>query len=111
FATGHPQYTSHCMKRLTSTELQRVPVLAGFPIPRSDKEDQKESYRIAMLTLFHPWSDNDASPLKPEGCDWDTAFNDMDAILSPKHRQILSNMQLLYQSRDAKHDYSELRRR
>ncbi|KAJ7837324.1 hypothetical protein B0H13DRAFT_1912554 [Mycena leptocephala] len=111
FATGHPQYTSHCMKRLTSTELPRVLVLAGFPIPRSDKEDQKESYRIAMLTLFHPWSDNEASPLKPEGCDWDTAFDDMDATLSPKHRRILSNMQLLYQSRDAKHDYSELRRR
>lgn len=99
------------MKRLTSTELPHVPVLAGFPILRSDKEDQKESYRIAMLTLFHPWSDNEASPLKPEGCDWDTAFDDMDATLSPKHCQISSNMQLLYQSRDAKHDYSELRRR
>ncbi|KAJ6473026.1 hypothetical protein C8R45DRAFT_755793, partial [Mycena sanguinolenta] len=107
---AHPQFTTHCMKKLSETEMARVPVLAGIPIPRADREDEKEAHQIAMLVLFQPWSTNLESPLKDMNTDWQGAYKDMMKEASTEHRRIMDNMQLIYKSRDAKHDFSAMRR-
>ncbi|KAK7032935.1 hypothetical protein R3P38DRAFT_2773431 [Favolaschia claudopus] len=111
FAREHPQYLSHCMKKISDSETQRVPVLIGIPIPRSDKEEDKEAHQVAMLTLFTTWSSNTDSPLKAQDKDWSSAYEAMLTTLSPGHLRVIKNMQLLYESRDAKHDFSAMRRK
>jgi hypothetical protein len=50
-APGHPQYTTHCIKKVAGTEIEWVLVLAGIPIPGSDREEEKEAHQIAMLLV------------------------------------------------------------
>ncbi|KAJ6487968.1 hypothetical protein C8R45DRAFT_770172, partial [Mycena sanguinolenta] len=107
---AHPQYTTHCMKKLTDTEVQRVPVLAGIPIPRADKDEDQEAYQVAMLALFKPWGVNMESPLKPPDSSWNLAYNEMMLTVSAADQRIMHNMQLIHKSRDAKHDFSAMRR-
>ncbi|KAJ6471499.1 hypothetical protein C8R45DRAFT_759867, partial [Mycena sanguinolenta] len=107
---AHPQYTTHCMKKLTDTEVIRVPVLAGIPIPRADKEEDREAHQVAMLALFKPWGVNANSPLKLPESSWETAYDDMMLTASSAHQRIMNNMQLIHKSRDAKHDFSAMRR-
>ncbi|CAF1235715.1 unnamed protein product [Didymodactylos carnosus] len=52
FKENHPQYESHILIQRTDTV---VPVLIGPQIPRKDREDTKERYARAILTLFLPW--------------------------------------------------------
>jgi hypothetical protein len=77
FATSHPQYTSHCMKKVMETELERIPVLVGIPIPRADKEDHKTAYHIAMLALFKSWSNDATYLLKKVDESWEDAHTEM----------------------------------
>ncbi|KAF8184084.1 hypothetical protein K438DRAFT_1974675 [Mycena galopus ATCC 62051] len=65
FAPSHPQYATHCLKKLTDTEEERIPVLVGIPIPRADEEDNT-SHKMAMLALFKPWTQNAKTPLKED---------------------------------------------
>ncbi|KAJ7615522.1 hypothetical protein FB45DRAFT_693292, partial [Roridomyces roridus] len=110
FKTTHPQYTSHCMKQLDDSDTERVPVLIGYPIPKADNEEQELRYFAAMLMLFKPWSGAIGSPLKDEQQSWAEAFQDLKGLLPHRHQKILQNMQLVYQSREAKDDYSAQRR-
>ncbi|KAJ6512937.1 hypothetical protein C8R45DRAFT_812511, partial [Mycena sanguinolenta] len=110
FAAGHPQYTTHCLKKVSDTELQRIPVLIGYSIPHSDREDQRLKYSAAMIALFKPWTKNIDSPLKAKDEDWCTVYQTLQSQLPPNHCKIIENMQLLYQSRDAKDAYSAKRR-
>ncbi|KAJ3884810.1 hypothetical protein GG344DRAFT_60126, partial [Lentinula edodes] len=103
FQSGHPQYITHCFKKMNTGDNPRVPVLKGYPIPRSDKIEHHEKYMIAMLALFKPWSHNEQSPLKTPEETWDTAFNTWkNTDLFKSHIKIINNMQLLYESKDAK---------
>ncbi|KAJ6510845.1 hypothetical protein C8R45DRAFT_765492, partial [Mycena sanguinolenta] len=111
FAPSHPQYTSHCMKKLSDTEDARVPVLVGVLIPRDDREEDKESHQVAMLALFKPWTQNVNSPLKELDQDWHSVYTGMMTNIRPAHHHIMDNMQLLHKSRDAKHDFSAIRRK
>jgi hypothetical protein len=111
FAASHPQYTSHCMKKLTETEQEMVPVLVGLPIPRADKEEDKTAYHIAMRALFKPWSEDTESPLKGLEMTWEDAYMEMMRAVSVEQRRIIDNMQLVYKSRDAKDDFSAARRK
>ncbi|KAE9393397.1 hypothetical protein BT96DRAFT_829316, partial [Gymnopus androsaceus JB14] len=107
FQPAHPQYATHCLKEITDSEKARIPVLVGYSIPRNDKEDQEIKYIVAMLALFKPWSNNKISPLKPEGETWVSAFKAWDSSTSARtHQKTMSNMQLQYESKDAKVDYS-----
>ncbi|CAF4530233.1 unnamed protein product, partial [Didymodactylos carnosus] len=56
FKENHPQYESHILIQRTGTV---VPVLIGPQIPRKDREDTKERYARAILTLFLPWTSVD----------------------------------------------------
>ncbi|THU87588.1 hypothetical protein K435DRAFT_867153 [Dendrothele bispora CBS 962.96] len=111
FKPGHPQYSSHCLKKIEESELPQIPVLKGYPIPRSDKDEQMNRYFVAMLVLFKPWSGNELNLLKPHELSWEDAFITWSNTLeSKKHQCIMDNMQLLYESKDAKFDYSAMRR-
>ncbi|KAF8186559.1 hypothetical protein K438DRAFT_2153189 [Mycena galopus ATCC 62051] len=111
FAPSHPQYTSHCMKRITESELERIPVLVGIPIPRANKEEDKTAYHVAMLALFKPWSGDAASLLKESDESWEDAHKEMLESATEEQLRLIHNMQLIYQSRDAKDDFSAARRK
>ncbi|KAJ7833405.1 hypothetical protein B0H13DRAFT_1562967, partial [Mycena leptocephala] len=98
----HPQYTTHCLKKLDSP---RVPVLMGYRIPLSDLQSDELKYAVALLTLFKPWSNTKSSPLKSPETPWINALADFKASMSSEHTRIVLNMQLLYQTRDAKFDF------
>ncbi|THV01804.1 hypothetical protein K435DRAFT_585534, partial [Dendrothele bispora CBS 962.96] len=73
-------------------------------IPRNDKEDQRAKYAVAMLVLFKPWSDHVQNLLKEESQDWESAFEAWRSNTSAEILKTMKNMQLLYESRDAKVD-------
>ncbi|CAF4806440.1 unnamed protein product, partial [Rotaria magnacalcarata] len=52
FQQEHPQYSSHLLIRRS---YRVVHVLLGPSIPRYEREDTKERYASAILTLFYPW--------------------------------------------------------
>ena len=109
---AHLQYSTHCLKEITDSEKARIPVLVGYSIPRNDKEDQEIKYAVAMLALFKSWSNNKLLPLKPEGQTWVSAFKMWDSSTSARaHQKTMRNMQLQYESKDAKVDYSAMRRK
>ncbi|KAJ7605142.1 hypothetical protein DFH06DRAFT_1020410, partial [Mycena polygramma] len=99
FKAGHPQHTTHCLKKLDSLV---IPVLMGYRVPRSDWDNDRTKYAVVILTLFKVWSDMKASPLKTPETSWSAALDDFTPSMMPKHARIVLNMQLLYQTRDAK---------
>jgi hypothetical protein len=103
FKPGHPQYTTHCLKKLNVTA---VPVLMGYRVPRNDLKADEVKYAVAMLTLFKPWSNVRTSPLKPKTVTWKDAFRQWKSAMPPEHIQVTCNMQLLYQTKDVKFDFS-----
>ncbi|CAF5198379.1 unnamed protein product, partial [Rotaria magnacalcarata] len=52
FESAHPQASSHIVIRHTNPV---VPVLVGPQIPRQEREETRERYSRALLTLFVPW--------------------------------------------------------
>ena len=52
FDTAHPQSSSHIIIKRTTPA---VPVLLGPQIPRWEREETRERYCRALLTLFVPW--------------------------------------------------------
>ncbi|KAJ6465349.1 hypothetical protein C8R45DRAFT_836832, partial [Mycena sanguinolenta] len=107
FKPGHPQYTTHCLKKL---DTRRIPVLMGYRIPRSDSPSDETKYAVTILALFQPWSDMKSSPLKLPDTSWQDALKQLNASMSSEHARIVANMQLLYQTRDAKFDFAAKRR-
>ncbi|KAJ7732755.1 hypothetical protein DFH07DRAFT_755186, partial [Mycena maculata] len=99
FKRGHPQYTTHCLKKLDTPV---IPVLMGYRIPRNDSDDDRTKYAVVILTLFKVWSDTKSSPLKSPNTAWSDALDEFKLSMSPEHARTVLNMQLLYQTRDAK---------
>ncbi|CAF4765742.1 unnamed protein product, partial [Rotaria sp. Silwood2] len=52
FQKDHPQATTHLLMKYSEAH---VPVLYGSQIPRQDRDDTRERYNRALLTLFVPW--------------------------------------------------------
>ncbi|KAJ7191335.1 hypothetical protein GGX14DRAFT_300210, partial [Mycena pura] len=99
---GHPQYTSHCLQKLDDPI---IPVLMGYRVPRNDSANDEQKYAVVILTLFKPWSNTKSSPLKEVNMSWLDALNDFRSSISSEHHRVVLNMQLLYQTRDAKFDF------
>ncbi|KAJ7627950.1 hypothetical protein DFH06DRAFT_1006569, partial [Mycena polygramma] len=99
FKRGHPQVTTHCLKK---TDAPVIPVLMGYRIPRNDSTSDREKYAVVILTLFKLWSDTKSSPLKSPAIGWSDALDEFKPSMSPEHTRVVLNMQLLYQTRDAK---------
>ncbi|KAJ7106782.1 hypothetical protein C8R44DRAFT_541872, partial [Mycena epipterygia] len=76
----------------------------GYRVPRNDSKNDNLKYAVVILTLFKPWSNNKSSPVKSPDMSWEEAFHEFKLIMSPEHVRITLNMQLLYQTRDAKSD-------
>jgi hypothetical protein len=108
FHPNHPKYHTHFLKKRSRPI---TPVLLGRPIPRRDSEHETELYAIAMMTLFKPWSQNPDALLKDPEIPWCTAFDEFLENINSRFLTIINNMQLIYQCRDAAHDYSAQRRR
>ncbi|KAJ7084569.1 hypothetical protein B0H15DRAFT_777558, partial [Mycena belliarum] len=103
FQPGHPQFTTHCLKKLECNSV--IPVLQGYRVPRNDVEGDKIRYAVVILALFRPWSASKISPLKSPDLSWLEAHTEFKEAMSPEHIRVTSNMQLLYQTRDAKFDF------
>ncbi|CAF5115483.1 unnamed protein product, partial [Rotaria sp. Silwood1] len=52
FQKQHPQTTTHLLMKYSE---YHVPILYGPQIPRRDRDDTRERYSRALLTLFVPW--------------------------------------------------------
>ncbi|KAJ7928702.1 hypothetical protein B0H13DRAFT_1860277 [Mycena leptocephala] len=67
------------------------------------------SFFIHSLALFKPWSNTKTSPLKSPDITWTDALNDFKLSMPPEHARVVLNMQLLYQTRDAKFNFAAKR--
>lgn len=94
FHRMHPQSSSHIIiKRSTPA----VPVLLGPQIPRHDREETRERYCRALLTLFVPWrSVQDLCHYEQR---WSEAFECRKSMISPNGYKIIENIQLLHECR------------
>jgi hypothetical protein len=106
FQPGHSQYTSHCLKE---RDRPVIPILMGYRIPRNDSDADKIKYAVVILALFKPWSTLKESPLKDPSASWSDSLNSFLPTLDEEHKKVISNMQLLYQTKDAKFDYRAAR--
>ncbi|CAF1033917.1 unnamed protein product [Rotaria sordida] len=92
FHKDHPQATTHLLMKYSEAH---VPVLYGPQIPRQDRDDTRERYNRALLTLFVPWRN------VIDLCDINQTWE--DALESRKHRisahswKIIENIQLLHE--------------
>lgn len=92
FESIHPQSSSHIIvKRATPV----VPVLIGPQIPRSEREETRERYCRALLTLFVPWpSVHNLCALNQT---WSEAFDVRKPLISSSSLKIIENIQLLHE--------------
>ncbi|KAJ3479493.1 hypothetical protein NLI96_g9013 [Meripilus lineatus] len=111
FQDDHPNKDTHAVFKLKGDRsyilnYKGVPLPRKIPYPQPDS-DLHECYCIVMLTIFLPWRTD--WELKQEIDSWSHAFEQAD--LSPRARNVMSNMNLLYECYDASHDFSTLRRK
>ncbi|CAF5122131.1 unnamed protein product, partial [Rotaria magnacalcarata] len=99
FESAHPQSSSHIVITHTNPV---VPVLVGPQIPRQEREETRERYSRALLTLFVPWrSVHDLCVLNQT---WAEALEVQKPLISPTSLKIIENIQLLHK---CKHDRDE----
>ncbi|OJT07430.1 ATP-dependent DNA helicase PIF1 [Trametes pubescens] len=102
----HTQYASHRLRKRT---IWTVPVILGERVPRPDKDPQeKEAWSRMMLILFIPW--RLPSDLHNRDESWTNAFERQQTKLSHLHLEIISNMSVLSECRDARNMFQDMRR-
>ncbi|CAF4982555.1 unnamed protein product [Rotaria sp. Silwood1] len=72
-----------------------VPILYGPQIPRQDRDDTRERYSRALLTLFVPW--RTVADLCDANETWQDAFKSRKNFVSMHSWQIIENIQLLHE--------------
>jgi hypothetical protein len=92
FQKQHPQATTYLLMKYSEP---RVPILYGPQIPRKDREDTRERYSRAILTLFIPW--RTASDLCDVNQKWEEALKSRQHLISTYSRKIIENIQLLHE--------------
>ena len=100
FDCAHPQSSSHIIiKRSTPF----VPVLLGPQIPRHDREETRERYCRALLTLFVPWRKvQDLCHLEQT---WSEAFEARKSMITQDGYKIIQNIQLLHECRKQRDEH------
>jgi hypothetical protein len=106
FLPGHSQYSSYCLKEV---DKPIIPVLMGYCVPRNDCDADKDKYAVVILTLFKPWSSSKDSPLKETATTWSESLAEFLPCLTEDQKSVIANLQLLYQTKDAKFDYQAAR--
>ncbi|CAF3356291.1 unnamed protein product [Rotaria socialis] len=100
FASLHPQSSSHILIKHTNPV---VPVLLGPQIPRREREDTRERYCRALLTLFVPWrSVGDLCSLKET---WSQALEARKLSISADALKIIENIQLLHECKNDRDEH------
>ncbi|KAI0317655.1 hypothetical protein OF83DRAFT_1032680, partial [Amylostereum chailletii] len=104
FSDEHPQCRTHVVKL---RDYGHVPVLAGPVIPRRELGERSEDiFSRAMLILFKPWRSVDDLALP--GLSWKQRF---EGHCFPQHlANIIANINVENECRDARNDHSESRR-
>ncbi|CAF2988119.1 unnamed protein product [Rotaria sp. Silwood2] len=92
FQQQHPQATTHLMMKYSQLH---VPILYGPQIPRQDRDDTRERYSRALLTLFVPW--RTVTDLCSANQTWEDAFKSRQHIISVHSWKIIENIQLLHE--------------
>jgi hypothetical protein len=92
FQKQHPQTTTHLLMKYSESH---VPVLYGPQIPRRDREDTRERYCRALLTLFVPW--RAVTDLCDINQTWEDAFESRQNRISIHSWKIIENIQLLHE--------------
>ena len=92
FQKQHPQAATHLLMKYSESH---VPVLYGPQIPRRDREDTRERYSRALLTLFVPW--RTITDLCDINQTWEEAYNLRQNSISTHSLKIIENIQLLHE--------------
>ena len=92
FQEQHPQAKTYLLMQYTES---RVPILYGPQIPRKDREDTRERYSRALLTLFVPW--RTVSDLCNVHQKWEEALKSRQHLISTHSQNIIENIQLLHE--------------
>ncbi|CAF3352076.1 unnamed protein product [Rotaria sp. Silwood2] len=73
----------------------RVPVLYGPQIPWQDRDDTREQYSRALLTLFVPWCT--VTDLCDANQTWEYALKSRQNLISNHSWKIIENIELLHE--------------
>ena len=92
FQQQHPQATTHLLMKYSDSH---VPILYGPQIPRCDRDDTRERYCRALLTLFVPW--RTVADLCDVEQTWEEAFQARKNLISIRSWNIIENIQLLHE--------------
>ena len=101
FQKEHPQATTHVMMEYSQLH---VPVLYGPQIPRRDRDDTRERYSRAILTLFVPW--RTVLDLCDVNQTWQDAFGWQQGVISIHSRNIIENIQLLHECKKDRDEHA-----
>jgi hypothetical protein len=100
FERAHPHSSSHILIKLSNPI---VSVLLGPQIPRHDREETRERYHRALLTLFVPW--RTAMDLCHANETWHEAFEARKSFLSLRAQKIIQNIQLLHECKKQRDEH------
>lgn len=100
FASSHPQFRSHLQMKWTSCH---IPVLVGPQIPRKDRENTRERYCRAILTLFRPWEK--ATDLCRVDQSWTEALKEHETDFDDKVKSIIANIEALHECKSDREGY------
>ncbi|CAF4785812.1 unnamed protein product [Rotaria sp. Silwood1] len=92
FQKQHPQTTTHLLMKYSE---RHVPILYGPQIPQQDRDDTRERYSRAILTLFVPW--RTVIDLCSANQTWEDAFKSRQIRISIHSWKIIENIQLLHE--------------
>ncbi|TFK85007.1 hypothetical protein K466DRAFT_495558, partial [Polyporus arcularius HHB13444] len=98
FSPRHPQYETHVLRKQT---VWVIPVVLGDRIARHDRtEEEREEWARTMTIMFIPWR----SPTDLKGTEetWSAAFDRQRHKISPGHHEVIRNMNVLSECRDAR---------
>ena len=101
----HPQRTTH---ELHFRRKCVVPVLLGPSIPNPNIFGGREIWAKYMLILFKPW--RMPGQLRESGESWQDAYESYEPHLSSHLRQVVENMTVLSESKDARDIHARQRR-
>jgi len=101
----HPQRTTH---ELHFRRKNVVPVLLGPSIPNPITSGAREIWARYMLIFFKPW--RVPGQLKESRESWHDAYELYEPHLAPHLRQVIENMTVLSESRDARDAHARQRR-
>ena len=100
FERAHPQSSSHILIKRSNPI---VPVLLGPQIPRHDREETRERYYRALLTLFVPW--RTVKDLCHANETWYDAFEARKSVVSLRAQKVIQNIQLLHECKKQRDEH------